>query len=755
MMLDKKHVLSGRFGLEKENTRVDRNGHLSISKHPAIFKKTNPFITRDFSESQIEMVTPALPTIKETFNFMYEIEKYVTSVLADEYLWPQSNPPILPDECEIPVAEEENRRNFEYKQYLSNKYGAKRSIISGIHFNISFASEFIQDAYKQVAYEGTLEAYQQSMYLKVTKYFMKYRWLFIYLLSASPTFHNSYVSTCVSSAQVNASGDCNVEGLISLRNSVCGYRNLQHLHLDYSSLKNYEDSIESYVKNGTLRQKSELYSAIRIKHDPKNTLYLEMRILDINPLFIGGVSQQDLEMLHLFAVYFAQQPDFDLTSEEQRIAWANQDQVSILKSEKPIQTIDGQHVSILDASANILDAFSNYFSQYDSLIYDVDTIIQSIHTRIASIENTYAMQITKAIEKSNYIDFHLQQAKKFKNEMMQSSFSFRGYENLELSTQIVLQATIAKGLKFEVLDAQENFIRISDPNSNHVEYIKNATMTSKDKYSQVLVMENKKITKQVLHENDIRVPNGYEIHTLDDALELFDTHVLPNKVVIKPNTTNFGEGITIFTGTYSRDAYIEAVQVALLKDQTVLIETFLEGKEYRILVIGDKVVATLHRVAANVVGDGIHSIEALIDLKNQSYLRGEGYKTPLEKIKVTEVELTHIEHKGYSLATILPKGEVLYLRDNSNISTGGDSIDYTNRIDETYKQIALAAARALDVSICGIDMMIEDVNTPANALNYGIIEANFNPAIHIHCFPYIGKNRHVGKHVLDLLFPVI
>jgi glutamate--cysteine ligase len=164
------------------------------------------------------------------------------------------------------------------------------------------------------------------------------------------------------------------------------------------------------------------------------------------------------------------------------------------------------------------------------------------------------------------------------------------------------------------------------------------------------------------------------------------------------------------------------------------------------------VVGILHRGPATVVGEGIHTVEQLVTDKNKDPLRGHGYKTPLEIIHVGEVEEMFLKNQGKSKTYIPKQGEVVYLRENSNISTGGDSIDFTDVIPDSYKQIALRAAEAAGAVFCGVDMVIDDINEEAAGENYGIIEINFNPAIHIHCYPYKGKNRKAEDRILDLLF---
>ncbi|HJF35819.1 MAG TPA: bifunctional glutamate--cysteine ligase GshA/glutathione synthetase GshB, partial [Clostridium perfringens] len=248
--------------------------------------------------------------------------------------------------------------------------------------------------------------------------------------------------------------------------------------------------------------------------------------------------------------------------------------------------------------------------------------------------------------------------------------------------------------------------------------------------------------------NNIKVPNGSEFDNIDDAISEIDNFI--NKpIVIKPKSTNFGTGISIFPQGANKEDITSAFEIAFKYDNTVLVEEFISGKEYRFLVIGDKVVGILHRVPANVVGDGEKSIRQLVEIKNQSPLRGKGYKTPLEKINLDENAALFLKHRGLDFDYIPKKDETVYLRENSNISTGGDSIDYTDDIHQEFKDIAVKSSKAIGAKICGVDMMIDDYTNRDS--QYAIIELNFNPAIHIHSYPYIGVEREIAKEILKLL----
>jgi glutamate--cysteine ligase len=322
------------------------------------------------------------------------------------------------------------------------------------------------------------------------------------------------------------------------------------------------------------------------------------------------------------------------------------------------------------------------------------------------------------------------------------------YDGLELSTIILIKDAISRGISVEILDRNDNFIRLKK--DTKVKYIKEATKTSIDSYIVPLIMENKEITKRILKENNLNVPKGIMIKTMAQALEYFSLFK-GKDIVIKPKSTNFGLGIMILKNIQYEDGYISAIKHALHYDDSVLIEEFITGKEYRFLVIGNEVVGILHRIPANVVGDNIHTIKELVCKKNKDPLRGSGYVTPLEKIKLGETEVDYLKIMGRTITDIPINNEIVYLRENSNISTGGDSIDYTDDILDDYKKIAIASAKAVGAKICGADIIIQNIEEKPTKENYSIIELNFNPALHIHNYPFKGNNREVGKKVLDLL----
>ena len=332
------------------------------------------------------------------------------------------------------------------------------------------------------------------------------------------------------------------------------------------------------------------------------------------------------------------------------------------------------------------------------------------------------------------------------------NFTTPGYEDLELSTQILIGEALRQGIDVDVLDREDNFISLS--NGFKKEYVKQATRTSADDYIAPLIMENKQVTKNVLTDHGIHVPEGNQYNNLQDSQSAFSSYKTKG-IVVKPNHTNFGLGITIIRNLQSEKEYLKALLFAFNYDSSILVETYIPGQEYRFLIIGNEVAAVLHRIPANVEGDGIHSIKELVEIKNRNPLRGTGYRKPLEKLKLGEEEIAFLSDQGITPEQIPLQRDQVFLRRNSNISTGGDSIDYTDSMPVIYKEIAVKAARAVGAKICGADIIIGDLShrpgPDSNGdYNYGTIELNFNPALHIHEFPSTGKRHNSEKKVLSL-----
>ncbi len=745
--------LEGLFGLEKENLRVDKGGNLALTPHPAIFgnKLKHPYITTDFSESQVEMITPPLPDVAQTVGFLETIHDIVSLELVDELLWPQSIPPILPSDQQIPIAsyDDDGREAREYREFLAQKYGPKNQLFSGIHFNFSFSEKLLKLLYNKTNTSLSFDEFTDDVYLKTARQMLRMRWLYVLLYGCSPVVDPSFELRC---KMAPYPVDKNVIAL-SIRNSCYGYQNFDDLYPDYSSVPNYKSSIGQMVNDGKIAAAKELYSPVRLKflNNSEHISYIEFRFIDIDPTSKTGTSEEALRFLHALAVYglLTNEPD-DFGAEAQAKANLFHTGVAMYGlSTFPYQVDDhGTVLNVWQKAQQVVLEIVGKFGEYGINKPEYNDALNQALFLAKNPKQRKVYEVLSGVVKDGYIPFHIQKATEYLLDSRHKSYQFHGFEDLELSTQLVLREAVKRGVSFEILDRKENFVRLQK--EENIQYVKQATKTSLDNYASILVMENKLVTKKILEEHHIRVPKGLEYQCVEDAKADFLIHQ-GKGIVIKPNQTNFGLGITILKENVDEEVYKRAVDIAFEYDSTILIEEFIAGKEFRIFVMDDEVVGILHRVPANVTGDGTRTIRELVELKNQDPLRGKGYRTPLEKIRLEEAEAIFLNQQGKDFETIPAAGEVVYLRENSNISTGGDSIDFTDDIPNSFKQIAVQAAKALNVRITGLDMIIPDFSAEATDNNYAIIELNFNPAIHIHCHPFQGKNRRLNEKLMDVL----
>ncbi|MGM9988069.1 MAG: bifunctional glutamate--cysteine ligase GshA/glutathione synthetase GshB [Bacillaceae bacterium] len=759
-MFSGQELKKGIFGAEREMLRVTEDGKLAMTLHPKVFgeKIENPYITTDFSESQIEVITPTFETVEEVYNFLQALYDIVALEIGEEYLWPQSMPCDIPTDGNIPIATfcdcDAGDRARHYREYLFEKYGGKKQLISGIHFNFSFQEEIVEQLYKKVKPNQSYQAFKDAIYLKITRNFLRYRWLLIYLLGSTSAIHESYEQECVENLHAISDASYSNEEATSYRNSECGYKNEVDLFPSYESVESYVASIEEFINEGMIESHRELYSQIRLKaKNQKDYLqsltsdgiqYVEIRNIDINPFDKGGISLTDLHFVYLFLLYTMVAEEGSLHTWCQE-ALENQQKVAKLGQNRGLMlTNDGKEVPMVSWAKQLLNEMKEI---NNTLQLEQAAIIDEMLKRVEDVTYTYSYRMIEAIKQYGYVHAHMNIAKQYKKSAYSHRFKLTGYEDLELSTQILMKESIKRGIKVNVLDRKDNFISLSK--DKVTEYVKQATKTSKDNYVTVMMMENKTVTKVILDRHGIIVPAGMEVSSIQQVKDNWWKYE-QKPIVIKPKSTNFGLGISIFTTPASLEDVLAAYELASRHDEMVLIEEFIPGKEYRFLVIGDEVVGILHRVPANVRGNGQASIRQLVEEKNKNPLRGKGYKTPLEKIELDENAALFLKQQGKDFDYIPKAEEIVYLRENSNISTGGDSIDYTDVIPFRFKEIAIASARAVGAKICGVDMMINDYQDIHSS--YAIIELNFNPAIHIHCYPYKGIERNIGEKVLNLLF---
>ncbi len=263
------------------------------------------------------------------------------------------------------------------------------------------------------------------------------------------------------------------------------------------------------------------------------------------------------------------------------------------------------------------------------------------------------------------------------------------------------------------------------------------------------VAANKSLTKLLLAQAGIPVPQGDVVRTDLEACAAAERLGYP--VVTKPLNGNHGRGVSIALS--SREELLWGFEQAREHSRSVIVEHCYTGVDYRILVIGGEVVAVAERTPAHVVGDGTASVEELIAVVNADPRRGEGHTSSMTRIAVDAIIEHTLERLGLSLASVPTQGEVVMLRPNANLSTGGIAVDRTEEIHPDNAHIAQRAARIVGLDIAGIDFICPDIGTSVHESGGGVIEVNAAPGFRMHLDPSHGRRRNVARSVVELLFP--
>jgi cyanophycin synthetase len=276
-----------------------------------------------------------------------------------------------------------------------------------------------------------------------------------------------------------------------------------------------------------------------------------------------------------------------------------------------------------------------------------------------------------------------------------------------------------------------------------------ATVTSQTSSIAVEIACDKEETKYLLEQAEVPVPRGEIIRTergLEDAVRY-----VRYPLVIKPIDGNHGRGIT--TNIQNWDDALKAFHAAKEVSRSVIVEKFIVGEDFRLLVIDYKLVAAAKRTPAGVTGNGKSTIQQLIDETNADPRRGYGHEKVLTQITIDRITEECIRSAGYTLDSVLPDGEWLKLKDTANLSTGGTSTDVTDIVHPYNVFMAERIARIIGLDICGIDIMTTDISTPLPETGGAVLEVNAGPGFRMHLAPSEGLPRNVAASVVDMLFP--
>ncbi len=312
------------------------------------------------------------------------------------------------------------------------------------------------------------------------------------------------------------------------------------------------------------------------------------------------------------------------------------------------------------------------------------------------------------------------------------------------STASIVDAAVARGIPYRRL-TQGSLVQLGWGHKQR--RIQAAEIDSTSAIAEEIA-QDKELTKQLLHAAGIPVPRGKVVDSPEQAWAV--ACELGGPVVVKPRDGNQGKGVTVNAQT--REQVIAGYHTARSFRSDVIVERYLPGIDYRLLVVGNQLVAAARREPPLVIGDGERTVAQLVDQVNADPRRGDGHATPLTRISIDEIALDRLAEQGLTPDSVPPLGMRVVLRNNANLSTGGTATDVTDEVHRDVAARAIAAAQMVGLDICGIDIVCENINTPLEVQHGGIVEVNAAPGLRMHLSPSFGKSRNVGEAVISHMF---
>ena len=313
------------------------------------------------------------------------------------------------------------------------------------------------------------------------------------------------------------------------------------------------------------------------------------------------------------------------------------------------------------------------------------------------------------------------------------------------STGSIVNAAIARGIPFRRL-TEGSLVQLGWGSKQRRIQAAEIDATSAIAES---IAQDKELTKKLLHAAGVPVPLGRPVTSAQDAWAAAQEIGLP--VVVKPRDGNQGKGISVNIAT--KEGVMSAYNTAKSFRDDVLVERYLPGSDFRLLVVGNKLVAAARRDPPLVIGNGKNTVHELVELVNADPRRGEGHATSLTKIRLDDIAKNRLKEQGLDENSVPAKGTRVILRNNANLSTGGTATDVTDDVHQEVAARAIAAAQMVGLDICGVDVVCESVLLPMEEQGGGVVEVNAAPGLRMHLSPSFGKGRDVGEAVIATMFP--
>jgi cyanophycin synthetase len=318
-------------------------------------------------------------------------------------------------------------------------------------------------------------------------------------------------------------------------------------------------------------------------------------------------------------------------------------------------------------------------------------------------------------------------------------------ERLGPSTAAIVRAAVARGIPFRRLNTESLVLLGHGARQRRIL----AAETDRTGAIAESIAQDKELTRSLLAQVGVPVPEGRPVTDAADAWAAAEE--IGGPVVVKPRYGSQGRGVA--TNLTTR-AQVEAAYASVREDWTeIVVEKFAPGADYRVLVVGGRVVAAARRDPAQVVGDGRYTIAELVEIINRDPRRGDDHATVLSKLVLDPIALGVLEEQGYTPDSVPPAGHRVLIRRNANLSTGGTATDVTDKIHYEVAARSVEAARIVGLDIAGVDVIAQDISRPLEEQSGVIVEVNAAPGLRMHLEPSVGTPRPVGEAIASLLYP--
>jgi cyanophycin synthetase len=427
----------------------------------------------------------------------------------------------------------------------------------------------------------------------------------------------------------------------------------------------------------------------------------------------------------------------DLSGFEARLR-ARFPEIGVLQPESHEETVSLAHALeyttlALQAEAGCPVTFSRTARTFENGIYQV--VVEYTEEAVGRLALELAQALIRAALEDGPFDIP---------EALQRLRSLDEDIRLGPSTGSIVQAAAARGIPFRRL-TEGSLVQFGWGSKQRRIQAAETDWSSAISES---IAQDKELTKKLLHAAGVPVPIGRPVSDAEDAWVAAQEIGLP--VVVKPQDGNQGKGVTV--NITNREQLLRAYATATEFRNDIMVERYLPGHDFRMLVIGDKLIAAARRDPPQVVGDGVHTVRQLVDQVNSDPRRGTGHATTLTRIRFDDIALARLATQDLSADSVPPKGQRVILRNNANLSTGGTATDVTDDVHPEVAARAVAAAQMIGLDICGVDVVCDSVLRPLEEQGGGIVEVNAAPGLRMHLSPSYGKGRAVGEAIVEHMF---